>query len=238
MRILAIDTATEGCSVCLWQDGESLSRMEVQPRKHAELILPMIDEVLAEADVKLNQVDALAFGRGPGAFTGVRIATGVIQGIAYGADLPVVPVSTLRALAQRAYTEYQATKVLSAFDARMDEVYFGAFELDPDALMQPVIDEMVIKPDALEINLNESGPIGSTWVESGWIGSGSGWAVYEMQLSNSIAMELKQVFPDMITRADEIAVLAVPDFKQGKAVNADQALPIYLRNEVAWKKSS
>lgn len=234
MKVLAIDTATEGCSVCLWQEGQGLSRMQVQPRKHAELILPMIDEVLAEAGITLNQIDTLAFGRGPGAFTGVRIATGVIQGIAYGTDLPVVPVSTLRALAQRAYVEQNATKVLSAFDARMNEVYLGAFELKDDGLMQPVIDEMVIKPDAVKINRDID--TNSTGVS--WVGAGSGWAVYESQLFASLDLEFDQVFPEMITRADEIAVLAAADYKLGKAVNAEKALPIYLRNEVAWKKSS
>jgi len=229
MKLLAIDTATEGCSVCLWHDGESLSRLEVQPRKHAELILPMIDEVLSEAGVSLSQLDSLAFGRGPGAFTGVRIATGVIQGIAYGSDLPVVPVSTLRALAQRVYTQHQADRVLAAFDARMQEVYFGAFELDADALMQPVIDEIVIKPDALQLDVA---------IDNNWVGAGSGWGVYEAVLLNSLGCELAHVYPDMITRADEIAELAVNDFVLGKAVDAEQALPIYLRNEVAWKKQS
>lgn len=229
MKLLAIDTATEGCSVCFWHDGESLSRLEVQPRKHAELILPMIDEVLSEAGVSLSQLDSLAFGRGPGAFTGVRIATGVIQGIAYGSDLPVVPVSTLRALAQRVYTQHQADRVLAAFDARMQEVYFGAFELDADALMQPVIDEIVIKPDALQLDV---------MIDNNWVGAGSGWDVYEAVLLNSLGSELAHVYPDMITRADEIAELAVNDFALGKAVDAEQALPIYLRNEVAWKKQS
>ena len=229
MKILAIDTATEGCSVCLWQDGESLSQLEVQARKHAELILPMIDNILDQAGVGLSQLDALAFGRGPGAFTGVRIATGVIQGIAYGTDLPVVPISTLRALAQRVYSEQHADKVVSAFDARMQEVYIGAFKLDADALMQPVMDEMVIKPDQLKFN---------QVIDADWVGAGSGWAVYENALTTSLGTELKHIYTDMITRADEIAVLAVTDYKLGKAVAADQALPVYLRNEVAWKKSS
>jgi tRNA threonylcarbamoyladenosine biosynthesis protein TsaB len=229
MKILAIDTATEGCSVCLWQDGESLSRMDVQPRKHAELILPMIDEVLDEAGLSLNQLDTLAFGRGPGAFTGVRIATGVIQGIAYGADLPVVPVSTLRALAQRAYVDHDADKVLSAFDARMHEVYFAAYQLDGDALMQPVVEEMVVKPDALVLNQA---------IDKDWAGAGSGWSVYKTALLKSLGTELNHIYPDLITRADEIALLAATDYQQGKAVSAELALPVYLRNEVAWKKSS
>ena len=136
MKLLAIDTATEGCSAALVNDQQLLTRMEVQPRKHAELILPMLDELLSEAGLAISQLDALAFGRGPGAFTGVRIATGVIQGIAFGADLPVVPVSTLRALAQRAFQEYQHANVLTAFDARMDEVYWASYQLAENGLMR------------------------------------------------------------------------------------------------------
>ena len=147
MKLLAIDTATEGCSAALLIDNKMAVRMDVQPRKHAELILPMLDELLSEAGLSVSQLDALAFGRGPGAFTGVRIATGVIQGVAFAADLPVVPVSTLRALAQRTYNEYNHTNVLTAFDARMDEVYWAAYQLDDNGLMSLVGEEAVLSPD-------------------------------------------------------------------------------------------
>ena len=153
MKLLAIDTATEGCSASLFIDGAVTSLMKVEPRKHADLILPMVEQLLAKAELSLQQLDALAFGRGPGAFTGVRIATGVVQGMAYGADLPVVPVSTLQALAQRTYHEYCHEHVLAAFDARMNEVYWAAYQLDGSGLMTLIEQELVVSPDGQRLFL-------------------------------------------------------------------------------------
>nr|VFK07335.1 MAG: tRNA threonylcarbamoyl adenosine modification protein YeaZ [Candidatus Kentron sp. FM] len=130
MKILAIDTATDACSVALHLDGDYREIHELAPRRHAEILLPRIRTLLSEAALSLRDLDALAFGRGPGAFTGVRIATGVIQGLAFGADLPVVPISSLHALAQGAWRERGEGNVLAAFDARMGEVYWGAYRLD------------------------------------------------------------------------------------------------------------
>ncbi len=226
MKILAIDTATEGCSAALLNDDEIISRLEVAPRKHADLILPMLDEILAEAQLSVKQLDALAFGRGPGAFTGVRIATGVIQGIAFGSDLPVVPVSTLRALAQRTYNEYQHEMVLTAFDARMDEVYWAEYLLDDNKVMQLQGEEQVIAPQ--QVSLSNS--------HAAWVGSGSGWAAYANELKQVIPSEEITLYPGMITRADEIATLASRDFELGISVPAENALPVYLRNTVAKKK--
>ena len=231
MKILAIDTATEGCSAALLVDQQLSSRMQVQPRKHAELILPMLDELLAEAQLSVSQLDALAFGRGPGAFTGVRIATGVIQGIAFGAELPVVPVSTLRALAQRTYDEYQHTHVLSAFDARMDEVYWGAYAAADNGLMQLIDEENVLSPAQVQCALP-----GDKSVQ--WAGAGSGWQAYNQQLRKAVDCNLAATYPELITRAQEVVKLAAHDYEQGLAVAAEDALPVYLRNRVAWKKSS
>lgn len=229
MNIIAIDTATEGCSAALLVGSKLLSRMTVEPRKHAELILPMLDDLLAEAGLSINQLDAIAFGRGPGAFTGVRIATGVVQGIAFGADLPVVPVSTLRALAQRAYDEHGETHVLSAFDARMDEIYWGAYQLDQAGLMSLIDEEQVIEPADVAC------PDVSFSMD--WAGAGSGWQVYQAILEKSLDCKVKTRYPSLITRAEEIVKLAAADFKRQLYVSADQALPVYLRNQVAWKKS-
>ncbi|NNJ91013.1 MAG: tRNA (adenosine(37)-N6)-threonylcarbamoyltransferase complex dimerization subunit type 1 TsaB [Gammaproteobacteria bacterium] len=228
MKILAIDTATEGCSAALLNDDKIISRQEVVPRKHADLILPMLDEILAEAQLSLKQLDALAFGRGPGAFTGVRIATGVIQGIAFGSDLPVVPVSTLRALAQRTFNEYQHEKVLTAFDARMDEVYWAEYALGENEIMQLQGEEQVIAPE--HVTLSSS--------HQQWVGSGSGWAAYSDVLKKAVSAESLTLYTDMITRADEIVTLASHDFAQGISVGAENALPVYLRNKVAKKKSA
>ena len=133
-KLLAIDTSTEACSAALGIGGDVRERYEFAPRQHAELILPMVDALLAEGQIKLKDLDGLAFGRGPGAFTGVRIATGVIQGLAFGAGLPVVPVSSLAALAQGAAPGHSS--IMSAFDARMGEVYWGAFAVDKQGLVR------------------------------------------------------------------------------------------------------
>jgi len=226
MKLLAIDTATEGCSAALSIDGKVITRMVVEPRKHAELILPMLDELLAEAELSVSQLDALAFGCGPGAFTGVRIATGVIQGIAFGADLPVVPISTLRALAQRVYQEFKHKNVLTAFDARMDEVYWAAYQLADTGLMQLQGDEAVIAPDQVSCDASIA-----------WVAAGSGFAAYFDDLNNALDNNLIETYPELINRAHEVLQLAEYDYSQGLAVEAEKALPVYLRNKVAWKKT-
>ena len=151
MKLLAIDTATEACSAALYIDGNILEKYEVAPRQHAELILPMIDALLAEAELELASLDGLAFGRGPGAFTGVRIATGIVQGLAFASDLPVVPVSTLAAMAQGAAN--QSNTILSAIDARMGEIYWAIFTVGDDGLVKPQSDEQVTKPEVLNIEI-------------------------------------------------------------------------------------
>jgi tRNA threonylcarbamoyladenosine biosynthesis protein TsaB len=123
--LLALDTATEACSVAVLHDGRVHSHYEVIPRLHAQRLLPMIKQIMAEAGAPLSAIDAIAFGRGPGAFTGVRIAIGVVQGLAFGLDRPVLPVSNLAVLAQGAYRLHGARQVAAAIDARMDEVYWG-----------------------------------------------------------------------------------------------------------------
>ena len=226
MKLLALDTATEACSAALLIDGQLLERFDVQPRKHAELILPMLDSLLAEAQLSLSQLDAIAFGRGPGAFTGVRIATGVVQGIAYAADLPVAPVSTLQALAQRAYADFAAGRVLAAFDARMGEVYWAAYELDEQNIMRLRDEELVIRPQQLSLQY-----------QGEWLAAGSGWQTYQQELSDSLQTSISRIEAELITRAREIAVLGEVLCASGQLVSAEQALPVYLRNQVAWKKS-
>ncbi len=227
--ILSLDTATEACSVALFNTndgpGQVQENFEVIPRQHSQRLFPMLDELLAEQGVARSSIDVIAFGRGPGAFTGVRIATGVAQGLGWALDRPVVGVSTLAALAQQAYSTQGDTQVLTAIDARMDEVYWGAWELDADTcLMKPVIDEMVCPPEQT-----------AATVPAGWIelsGIGSGWC-YRERMNITLASECEQALP----HAADIAVLAADDFAKGLAVSADQALPVYLRDKVALKKS-
>jgi tRNA threonylcarbamoyladenosine biosynthesis protein TsaB len=221
MKLLAIETATDACSAALSIDGEIRERFEITPRGHTERILPMIDELFAEAGVTIGQMDALAFGRGPGAFTGVRIAVGVAQGIAFAADLPVVPVSTLAALAQGA----GADKVLAALDARMDEVYWGAYQRNAAGRVHLVGEECVSAPDQVPLPAGED-----------WQGVGVGWSAYEAALSARCAGQVTSWEGAGYPHARDVALLGVAGHEAGQAVSAEQALPVYLRDKVTWKK--
>ncbi|NOY63295.1 MAG: tRNA (adenosine(37)-N6)-threonylcarbamoyltransferase complex dimerization subunit type 1 TsaB [Gammaproteobacteria bacterium] len=229
MKILAIETSSEACSAALLINDEIRQRYQFAPQKHAELILPMLESLLAEAQLSLNAMDALAFGRGPGAFTGVRIASGVIQGLAFGADLPVVPVSSLAALAQQLHRETGETQLLAAFDARMKELYWGAYEVDADhQLVRLVGDEVVCLPE--QVPLPTAGA---------WHGVGSGWCAYAAALNERLAPRLSGWMGDeRYPRAEEVAQLALSRFKKGLAVSAEHALPVYLRDNVVRQPQS
>jgi len=228
MKILAIDTATEACSVALYLDGEISRQYRVAPREHSHIILPMIDQLLAESGNRVSDLDALAFGRGPGSFMGVRIAAGVTQGIAFAWDIPVVPISTLAAIAQTANAESGATHVLSAIDARMHEVYWAAYRLSEDGCMHLVGEESVIAPDQV------SRPDGG-----GWTGAGSGWAAYGECLGTAIGADvLAGQLDDCLPTAESIVKLALVEFEAGRHVPATEAVPVYLRDNVAKKAAS
>jgi tRNA threonylcarbamoyladenosine biosynthesis protein TsaB len=226
MKILAIETATEACSAALLIDGEIRLRYQVKARGHSELILGMMDDLLAEASLKPAQLDAMAFGRGPGSFTGVRIATGVIQGAAFAADLPVVPVSTLAALAQRAFREKGERNLLPAFDARMGELYWAAYRVGEQDLVSLVLEEEVATADRVRLPLSGD-----------WYGIGSGWAVAAGPLAERLGEDLLGYQAQMFCSAREIAQLAAADFERGVGVAPELALPVYLRDEVAKKAS-
>ena len=225
MRILAIDTATEGCSAALLVDDSVRSRFLEVERGHADRILLMVDELLAEGGAALSQLDAIAFGRGPGSFTGVRLAASVTQGLAFGADLPVVPVSDLRAVAQRMRGSGSVTRVLVCNDARMREVYWGCFEAASDQLMQAVGEEHV-------------GPPGTVSLPAHWQvvhGAGRGFAVYgELR---SLAPGLTAVDDRLLPHAADIAVLGAAEARAGRLLRPEQALPVYLRDDVARPQS-
>jgi len=225
VKLLAIDTATEACSAALSINGETLGRYEVAPRRHAQLILPMVESLLAEAGVVLHDIEALAFGRGPGSFTGVRIASGVIQGIGFATELPVVPVSTLAALAQGAYRQFGCRDVAAAIDARMGEVYWGCYRIDETLLMQLDGEERVVPPEQVALP-----------AEGSWVGAGSGWAAYSEVLKGTLHAAVSTVHGELLPNAFDIATLAVNDFNQGRSVSAAEALPIYLRDKVAKKR--
>ena len=219
MKILALDTATEACSAALLCDGSIHERHDVAPRRHAQLILSMVDAVLAQAGLGLHRLDAIAFGRGPGAFTGVRIAAGVTQGLALGAGLPVLPVSSLAALAQAALGN--GAVVLPALDARMGEVYWAAYASGRDGLAAALGDEQVASPDAVRVP--SSGPI---------FGVGSGWKTYRERLRRALPGQVGGIDPERFPVAKDILPLAVRDYNAGRCVGAQQALPVYLRDKV------
>lgn len=224
MRLLALDTSTEACSAALLIENETLERFEMAPGEHSRLILPMIEALCAQAGVQLKDMDALVFGRGPGSFTGVRIAASVVQGLAFGADLPVIPVSTLAALAQGAWQLHQWPRVLSALDARMGEVYWGAFERSIDGVMRTMQGEYVVAPD--QVNVPQSGE---------WHGAGPGWAAHAEVLQKRCGERLLSSDGKLFPRAAYLLPIAAVEFQRGAVVSADQAWPVYLRDQVAQR---
>ena len=221
--LLALDTATEACSVALLHDGRVLSHYEVIPRLHAQRLLPMIQTLLSEAGIALSAVDALAFGRGPGAFTGVRIAVGVVQGLAFALERPVLPVSTLATIAQRAHREHGAQQVAAAIDARMDEVYWGCYRFCQGEMQLAGI-EAVLPPEEVGV------PRAS---EGGWFGAGTGW-----RYSARLAVQPVASDATLLPHAEDLLALARFAWARGEAVEADQAQPIYLRDQVATPKAA
>jgi len=225
MKLLALETSTEACSAALFLDGEVAWRYEIAPQRHNKLILPMLESLLAEAGLGLAQMDALAFGRGPGSFTGVRIAAGVAQGLAFGADLPVAPVSTLAAMAQEAFAETPEGFAFPCIDARMGEVYWAVYRRGADGFAELAGAEVVT--DAAEVLFPQ---------EASGAGIGSGWGTYEAVLQNRLGERLTGILPDRFPHAAFIARLGAEVFRRGGCVPAEQAQPVYLRDKVAKKK--
>lgn len=226
MKLLAVETSTDACSAALFIDGEISEKFALAPREHTKLILPMIDELMADAQLRPQQLDAVAVSRGPGSFTGVRIAGGVVQGIAFGADLPVVPVSTLAAIAQDFFNKRQEAELaFTAMDARMEEIFWAVYQRNTLGLAKLVGTEMVT-------------PAGEVVFPDGaGYGVGSGWGVYCSQLAECLGERVQGVEVDVWPRAACIAQLGAYDFAHGLAVPVEQAMPVYLRDKVAKKQS-
>nr|WP_207891954.1 tRNA (adenosine(37)-N6)-threonylcarbamoyltransferase complex dimerization subunit type 1 TsaB [Thiogranum longum] len=224
MRLLAIETAGEACSVALYQGGEVTERFEIAPRRHAALVLPWAEALMADAGIALSQLDAIAFGRGPGSFTGLRIAAGVTQGLAFGADVPVVPVSTLAALAYGAHVASGKANILAAVDARMKEVYWGAYRFDGRGNAELIGEECVCAPDLVPL------PAGDDWY-----GAGSGWESYVDVLSGQCGLPEADNLSDWQSHAADVARLASVLYQAGEMVSPELASPVYLRNNVADK---
>ena len=237
MNYLAIDASTEACSVALIvKDSAShrkvYSRYDLCPQSHSLQLLPMVDGVLKEAKIKLSQCDGLIFGRGPGSFTGVRIGVGVAQGLAFAADLPVVGVSSLQAMAQLAFMEHKKTHVIAAIDARMGEVYNGYFILDDNNIMQAqrLSDEKAEAVTAPELVKDRLTGIDFSTV----YGVGTGWDAYQEPLST---LKSNEGSPDILfPSAEAMLVLGEAAFKRGEGVSAEAAQPVYVRDTVSWQK--
>ncbi len=217
MKLLAFETATEACSVAVFVDGEVHERFELAPRRHAELALPWADALLAEAGVAKSQLDAIAVGRGPGAFTGVRLAVALAQGIALALDRPVLPVSTLAALAARA----TGGNVVAAIDARMGEVYLGRFR-QADGDVRALDAETVVRPDLAVVPPGE-----------GWHGVGTGFAAAEGALVARFEGALAAVDATALPHAADVARLGALAFARGEAIAPERLEPAYLRDNVA-----
>jgi tRNA threonylcarbamoyladenosine biosynthesis protein TsaB len=222
MKILAVETSTEYCSVALWQDGIVSEHCELVGQKHSEVLMEMLDALLKEAGVTVKQVDGIAFGKGPGSFTGVRIACGVAQGLALGANLPVVGICTLEAVAETSGRE----KVLAVLDARMGELYLAAYEKQ-DGVWQVVIEPCLCKA--------ETAPL----LEGLWCGAGNGFSVQGTALNARYDghLQTEDLESTVFPRAAAIATLGAAQFAQGKGMDAALALPLYLRDKVALKTS-
>lgn len=230
-RLLAIDTASDACSVALLSHGQVFELHQATPRSHIHHILPLIEQLLKEAHMSLSEVDVLAFGCGPGSFTGVRIAASVIQGLAFALDKPVVPVSSLQALAQTANRLFGVTQACVAVDAHMDELFWGVYALqanDVTGLMHCVIPDSLVTPGKIkfpEVKL----------FSKDWVGVGSGWDRYQKVLLDQSQGRVIQAHSHCIAHAQDIARLALDLYQQGKMVDAAHALPVYLRGKEAWK---
>ena len=224
LKILAVDTATEACSAALLMGAQVFARYEEAPRDHTRKILPMVQSLLDEAGITLADLDAIAFGRGPGSFTGVRIGIGVAQGLALGAEKPLIGVSTLAAMAQGAWRRDGARQVLAAIDARMNEVYFGRFEIR-EGLMAPVQEECVIDPQVLAAEPTLAGR---------WHTIGTGFATYGDVLQ--LATEQVPASVPALPMAEDMLPLARAAWLAGEAVAVEAATPVYLRDKVTWKK--
>jgi len=224
--LLALDTSTPACSVALWHQGALIGSVVTEPRAHTRLLKPMMRELLAQAGIDVTQLDAIAFGRGPGSFTGLRITVGLVQGLAWGLDRPVVPVSSLQAVALQGTRHFPGKRLAVAFDARMEEVYWGCFEPAEDSV-SAVSEEQVCPPGRVGLPLSDSGP--------GWAGVGSGWS-YRGRMPASVTEAVAAVDENLVPHAEDIARLAVPRFEQGGGRPALEAQPVYLRDEVSWQK--
>lgn len=227
MHLLALDSASQACSAALLADGELRCSRNVLEREHGPMLLHMVDELLASAELDLADLDALAFGCGPGSFTGLRIAAGITQGLAFAADLPVIAVSDLAMLAQGAMDEEGADAVAVCCDARMAEAFTGFYLRDADGLARPLQADALVDPDSISL------PDGGFQ----WHTVGDGWRAFG-RLATRLGLEVRESGADRLPDARFAVGLASAKFLRGETLNPEQAIPVYLREEVAWQKQT
>lgn len=226
MKLLALDSATEISTVALEIDGYIITR-DVTGKRHAEVLLAQIESVLHEGAIDLSALDAIAFGRGPGMFTGLRIGIGVVQGLSMAADIRVIPVSSLAIQAQGAKEDY----VLSAFDARISQVYWACYARNHKGVVEPLTPERVTNPE--DVSLSEDNLSGLSFHAVG-----SGFGQYEDKLRAALAERLLSVDGEAVPRAVDLLALAANEYRKGLLVEPEQALPVYVRNKVAHRPAS
>jgi tRNA threonylcarbamoyladenosine biosynthesis protein TsaB len=224
--ILALDSSTDACSVALYADGKLDAMFELAAKSHTQRLLPMVDELLQRNNLALRDLDAIAFGRGPGSFTGLRICMGIVQGLAFGAQLPVIPVSTLQAMALGYYRANPdvSCPVLASLDARMDEVYWGLFGGE-EGSVSALSDECVMKPEVLSTQDAVQSLAGQ------FIAVGSGWHYPAMQ-----SLATSTIVLDAQPQAEDMALIAAQVWAAGGAIDVLDAQPVYLRDTISWQK--
>lgn len=225
MNILALDTCTELCSAAILAGDTLYTESQPTQRGHSDMILSMMDSLFEQSGLTIKDIDVIAFGRGPGSFTGVRVGVGVAQGIAFARDLPVVAVSSLAALAQHVADQLGAKHIAVAIDARMNEIYCASYHVE-EGLVK-------IKTDEKVCPASEFNPVS----EQQWLGAGSGWAAYQDELENNFSSNLTSIQANYYPHASAIAKLAKIEVEAGRTLKAEQAVPVYLRDKVAKKKA-
>lgn len=218
VKIIGIETSTHACSAALYIDGHVNEYFQIAPRLHGELILPMINDLLIENHLKIKDIDAIAYGCGPGSFTGVRMAASLVQGLAFGMQKPVIPISSLLAMADKCYQQLGYTHLACAFDARMNEVYWGAYHFNEGG-WKIAVPECVIAPANIPV-----------LPSADWIGVGEGWHSYPKELS--LATHISSFYPRAYPHASSIASLAYLKYLKNQYISPQEAFPTYLRNKV------
>lgn len=228
-KILAFDTSCEACSVALLLGDEVFEDHQKVPRQHTKLLLPMIDGLLKKAGITVNDLDAIAFGAGPGSFTGLRITAGVAQGLGLGADIPLLPISTLATLAEQAYQQWGAEQVFTGLDARMGELYWATYHRK-EGVWSALTAEQVAAPQTIHLP-------DSSALTGDWVGIGPAWR-YQSDLPKAVTSMVINIDAEAEPQGKAMLVLAAQALAEGKGINADQVSPTYLRDNVAWQKSN